>query len=278
MKAFPPSGPALRTAAAAMLLAGALGCSKKPKNPQSDCGPRFQKLHAKFEKGKYSSAKEGYAEFIVSCSGTEFTEQAFFELAEAQFALKDWMAAEQEYASFLREFAGSRRYEERARYRLALSMAKQVEIPQRDQSKTVESLREFETFLADFSDSPRVDSAKTEMDRLRRLLAERDQMIARLYRRMDEPLAAIVYYKHLLKEYGDRVPAREISLQLAECYIELRQFLEAESQLAQFDGVAKDDPFRERVRDLHRKLEEARARHAREKRKEKEAEQKPRAL
>ncbi len=254
------------------------GCSSKPKNFQGDCRERFEKLHAKFEKRKFASAKEGYSDFITTCSGTEHVEQAYFELAEAQFGLKDWLEAEQEYASFLKEFPGSKRYEEQARYHMARSMAEQTEIPQRDQTKTLDAMKEYETFLADFPDSPRGDSAKSDLDRLRKLLADRDMQVARLYRRMNEPLAAAIYYKHILKEYGDRVPQREIVLKLADCYIALGQFAEADAQLEPLDGVAKDDPFRNQVKTMRRKLEEARDRHAREKKSEKEEAQKPRPM
>ena len=148
------------------------GCgSSKPKNLAGDCKIQFEKLHAKFEKGRYAAAKEGYDEFVTSCAGTEFVEQAYFELGESHFALKEWMESEQEYESFLREYPGSRRYGEIARYQLAVSMGNQVEIPQRDQSKTLEAIQSFETFQAEFPDSPRADSARIQLDRLRHLLA-----------------------------------------------------------------------------------------------------------
>ncbi len=258
---------------------GLSGCSNKPKSLISDCQPKFDKLHAKFEKGKYSSAKDGYTEFLTSCAQTEFIEQAFFELAESQYHLEDWSSAEIEYRSFLRAHPSSKRYEEKARFHQALSMAKQVEIPQRDQSKTVEALKEFEAFLADFSESTTyADSLKTEMERLKQLLAKRDELIAKLYFRMDEPLAAVIYYKNLLKEHGSRVPEREISLKMVECYIELTQFLEAEAILLKFDGIAKDDPFRNKVLNLHAQLKKAQDKFARMKVKEKEAALKPSSL
>lgn len=274
---FLPTGlaPAVFTAFALILN----GCgSKKPRDLKGDCHARFDKIHWKFEKKKYSYAKEGYSDFIVSCTGTENSEQAHYELATSQFLLKDWMEAEQEFGSFLKEFPSSKRYAEIARYRLALSMSRQTEIPQRDQSKTVLAIKEFETFAVDYPDSPRADSAQKELEVLRNLLAERDMLVARLYRRMDEPLAAAIYYKRVLKEYGDRVPRREIALRLTECYIDLNQFTEAEAQLSPFDGIAKDDPFREQVKATHRKLEAAQARYARQKKLEKEEAQKPRPL
>jgi outer membrane protein assembly factor BamD len=249
-------------------------CSSKPKDLKGDCRERFDKLHSRYEKGKFSYAKEGYGDFIITCGGTEYVEQAHFELANSHFNLKEWMEAEEEFAAFLRDYPTSRRYAELARWRMALSMSRQVEIPQRDQSKTVEAIREFETYVAEFPESERTDSAQAELTRLSQLLADRDMLIARLYRRMDEPLAAAIYYKYLLSEYGDRVPRREINLNLAESYIELKQFVEAENILNQFDGVAKDDPFREKIVKVRHKLEKAKAKHEKEKLREQRENQK----
>jgi outer membrane protein assembly factor BamD len=246
----------------------AAGCSSKPKDLKGDCKERFDKLHDRYEKGRYASTKQGYGDFIVTCAGTEHVEQAHFELGDSHFRLKEWMEAEQEMSAFLRDYPASRRYAESARWLLARSMAKQVHIPQRDQTKTLEAMRELETFLAEFPDSEKSDSARGELDRLGQLLADRDMLVARLYSRMDEPLAAAIYYKHLLAEYGERIPRREISLKLAESYVELSQFIEAETVLAQFDGVAEDDPFGKKITAVRAKLEKAKLRQEREKRKE----------
>ena len=151
---------------------------------------------------------------------------------------------------------------------MALSMSRQVEIPQRDQSKTVEAIREFETYAAEFPESERADSAQIEITHLSQLLADRDMLIARLYRRMDEPLAAAIYYKYLLSEYGDRVPRREINLKLVENYVKLGQFPEAENVLAQFDGVADDDPFAKKIAAARSALTKAKEKFERQKLKE----------
>lgn len=255
----------LLLAAAGALLAG---CSNKPKDLKGDCRERFEKIHERYEKGRYASVKQGYGDFIVTCAGTEHVEQAHFELGDSHFRLKEWMEAEQEFSAFLRDYPASRRYGEPARWLLARSMAKQVHIPQRDQTKTLEAMRELETFLAEFPDAPQADTARTELERLAQLLADRDMLVARLYSRMDEPLAAAIYYKHLLAEYGDRVPRREISLKLAESYIALDQFPEAENILAGFDGIAADDPFAEKIRKVRERLEKAQAKREKQRLKE----------
>jgi outer membrane protein assembly factor BamD len=249
----------------------AAGCSSSKKlTAAEDCQARFDKLHAKFEKKKYQDVKEPLSELVTSCPGSPFTEQALFEEAESYFHLKDWVEAESEYSSFLKEYPTSRRYGEIVNYHHALSLANQVEIPARDQSKTGEAIASFEAFLDEFPESKYADSAKPQIDILRNKLVEKELQIARLYTRMDEPQAAAIYYKDALKEYGALVNQRDINLKLAECYIEMNQFDEAESYLVKFDGIAKDDPFKDKVKLTYAKLEKARAKLAREKKEEQE--------
>ena len=57
---------------------------------------------------------------------------------------------------------------------------------------------------------------------------------------------------------------------MAECYIGMLQFDEAEAYLAKFDDVAKDDPFKEKVKAAYQKLEKARTKLVRQKKEEQE--------
>lgn len=265
---------------------GALGsiillsaCSSSKKLTQEEnCQARWEKLHAKFEKKRYTEIRDQYTDLISSCNGSPFMEQATFELAEIQFNIQDWLEAETEYATFLKEFPNSRKYGETARWRLAVSAAKQVGIPQRDQSKTTEAISDFEQFMDEYPDSKRVDTAKMEIEKLTGKLVAKQLQIARLYERMEEPQAAAIYYKNILKEYSGRVDLRDINLKLTKCYIDLRQFDEAEAYLAKFDGIAKDDPFKEKVKQAHQDLEKARNQFAKEKKEEQEQGKRQEAL
>ena len=48
----------------------------------------------------------------------------------------------------------------------------------------------------------------------------------------------------------------------------LNQFVEAENILMQFDGIAKDDPFGEKISKVRRKMEKAKAKHDKQKQRE----------
>jgi outer membrane protein assembly factor BamD len=248
-----------------------LGCSSSKKLTQEQsCQEKWDKVKPKFDKKKYVQAKESLSELVTSCPGSAFTEEAMFDLGEAHYALKEWEEAEQEYSAFLKDFPASKRFGELAHYRVAEVSGKQVEIPARDQSKTLDAIAAYEGFLDEYPDGARADSAKTELDKLRDLLVAKQMQTARLYTRMGEPLAAAIYYKALLKEYGTRVNQKDINLKLVHCYISLSQFDEAETYLAKFDGIAKDDPFNEKVKEAFRDLEKARLKLAREKKDEQE--------
>ncbi len=269
----------LTLAAAVLCLPLLSACSSnKPEDHAIDCKKKFDDLHAKFLKGSYQTAREGYATFLTSCTGFEFTEQALFEEAESYFQQGDYIESESNFRTFLREYPSSPRYGEQVRYRVAQSMAKQVGIVARDQSKTLEAIGAYEDFLQEFAASKYSDSAHTEIDRMHKLLAEKEMMIAKLYRRMGEPMAAAIYYKNVLKEYGERVDQRDITLKLAQCYIALGQFDEAENYLRKFEGIAKDDPLKERVKETYVDLEKARVLHVKEKKAEKDESQRRESL
>jgi outer membrane assembly lipoprotein YfiO len=250
-------------------IAALSGCSKHL-TKEENCQARWDKLHGKYEKGKYNEARDLYKDMVAACQGSPFSEQAAFELGEIQYKLGDYMEAESEYAGFLKDYPASRRFRELATYRLAMSEAKQVGIPQRDQSKTIEALGEFDRFLDEYPDSKYADTAKQEVEKLMGKLVSKQLQIARLYERMHEPQAAAIYYKHILKEYPGRADLRDINLKLARCYVRMHQFDEAEAFLAKFDGIAADDPFKDKVKDVYEELEKTRNRVAKQKKEEQE--------
>lgn len=275
--AFPSKNSLLPALAGLAALLAFPACSKKLTKEES-CQEKWDKAAPKFAKKKYVQSKELLSEIVTSCPGSPFTEEALFDLAEAHFHLEEWEEAESEYRAFLKEFPASKRYAEQARYRIAQVTGSQVEPPSRDQSKTLEAIIAWEDYIGEYPDSPRADSAKAEMEKLKDVLAAKQMMIAKLYSRMDEPQAAAIYYKNLLKEFGGRVNEREVNLKLAECYIEMSQFDEAEAYLAKFDGIAKDDPFKEKVKKAYKNLEKARTKLAREKKEEQEQGKRQEAL
>ena len=71
-----------------------LSCSgKKDLTHEESCIKKFEKLHNKFEKEKYSVIREPLSELLSTCPGSGFLAQALYELADSHFYLKEWMEA-----------------------------------------------------------------------------------------------------------------------------------------------------------------------------------------
>jgi len=250
-------------------LLGLSACSSSKKLTQEEsCQEKWDKIKIKYEKKKYAESKEPLSELISSCPGSPFTEEAAFDLGEAHFKLGEWIEAETEYTSFLKDFPASKKYSELARWRLAKVAANQVEPPNRDQTKTLDAIQNYETFLDEYPESKYADTAKVELEKLKDQLVAKKMLIAHLYTRMNEPQAAAIYYKSMIKEYGSRVNLRDVNLKLAECYIELNQFDEADAYLAKFDGIAADDPFKGKVKQAFAQLSKARSKIDKQKKEE----------
>jgi outer membrane protein assembly factor BamD len=266
-------------AIAALGALGLFACSSgKQLTKEESCQEKWEKAKAKFEKKKTVQTKEVLSDVVSSCPGSSFTEEAMFDLAESHMALEEWDEAEQEFSSFLKDFPNSKRYGQQAMFRKAVANGNQAEIPARDQSKTLDAIADYENFLDEYPEGPYADTAKIELGKLKDILVAKEMQIARLYRRMGEPQAAAIYYKNILKEYGDKVDIRDINLKLAHCYIAMGQFDEAETYLSKFDGVAKDDPFKKKVMEAYKDLEKARTKMAAEKKEEQEQGKRQEAL
>src|SRR4051812_27167537 len=144
------------------------GCSSGKKLTQEQsCQEKWDKAKAKFDKKKYVQAKELLSDVVTSCPGSAFTEEALYDLGETHFGLEEWEEAEQEYSSLLKEFPSSKKFGELASYRGAEAAGKQVETPSRDQTKTLDAIAAYETYMDEYPDSPRADSAKLRVDKLR---------------------------------------------------------------------------------------------------------------
>lgn len=264
----------MRFLAAGLAVLMLSACTKgKQLSHEQSCAERWEKLKSKYEEKEFFEIRLPLNELITECPGTHFTEEALFTLAESYFHLEDWIEAEAEYRSFLRNFPNSEKFAEKAHYRLAQTMANQVMIPQRDQENTVEAIDQLQRYATRYPESSFADSALQIVQKLKKQLATKELQIARLYRRMNEPQAAAIYYKDLLRKYPEHVDTREILLRLALTYLEMEQFDEAEARLSQLDAIPKDDPFRARVQEAYNELQKARLKWAARKQKEKQERQ-----
>jgi outer membrane protein assembly factor BamD len=218
-----------------------VACSSAPKDDDAKraamCKARYDKADAAFKDGKFGRVKEPLEEILTLCAGTGYMEQAQFLLAEAHFNLEEWIEARGEYGSFILNFPGSP-FIETAEFRKAISSFNMEYHTARDEANSTIAMKDFERYLSNYPESPLQDSVNFYRAKLMERFAEREYQTAKLYYRMEEPQAAVIYLKEFLEVYPLSKRRSEAFFLIALCYTELDQFNVAREYLA----IAKENP------------------------------------
>jgi outer membrane protein assembly factor BamD len=221
------------TALALAALVPALSSCSKSKvvaNPEKVCREKYEKATKLFQKEKDNDAQEKLRDITVSCAGYEYVEEAQYMLAESHFRTEQWMEAETEFGILVENYERTPRMEE-ARWKIARSAFHQSPSWDRDPGLTETAIKRYKAYLLDFPAAPHLDSAKTDLQTLQDKMAKRRYQTARLYLRMDEPLAATMYYNLLFREFPESKDVPQARLDVARAYAQLDQFDRARETL-----------------------------------------------
>jgi len=221
-------------AASLACLLGLMACSSAPVGDRSKlCADKFGKAEKLFGKEKYWASLEPLEEIMNECHGTGYMERSQYMLGESHFHLEDWIEARSEYSTFLLNFPSSP-YAETAAYRKAISSYRMSYTDMRDDSPTQTAMRDFQDFSSNYPSSGLLDSSALYQDSLMNRLGEKEFQTARLYWRMDEPLAAAIYLKSFINGYTSSPRQFEAQKMIIDAYTDIEQFEQAEFYLELF--------------------------------------------
>lgn len=223
-----------RTAAIAFaaLVPFLTSCSKSKfvANTEKVCREKYEKASKLFNKGKDADAQEKLRDLTVGCSGYDFVEDAQYMLAESHYRTEQWIEAETEFGILVENYERTSHLEE-ARWKIARSAYQQSPSWDRDPGLTSAAIKRYNAYLSDFPAAPHTDSARSDLAELNDKMAMRRFKTGKLYMRMDEPLAATMYFNLLLREYPDFKYAPLARLDVARAYARLDQFDRARETL-----------------------------------------------
>lgn len=251
--------PAAILAATVLLLSAC--SSTKPglvANPDKVCRDKFAEARKDFDKKRDADAQTKLRDITVGCAGYDYVEEAQFLLGESHYRTEEWLEAETEFGILVQNWERSKHLEE-ARWKMGRAAFYQAPRWDRDPSLTQTAIDKEKDYLTEYPSGKWADSAKADIADLVGRMAERRYETGRLYLKMDEPLAATIYFKLLLKEFpeSDKVPPARIDL--ARAYSELDQFDRAAESL---DSLALDSalskPYEKRILSARKDLDVAR--------------------
>lgn len=234
---------AWRRLALILLALGLLGCGASRELSRKERADRS------FARRDWPAAIEDYQLYLEESGLGAEAMAAHFMLGRAYFENGDYPTAAVEFEVFQRDYPRSDSLAAAAFYE-ALCWVKQSPAADRDATPTLKALQVLDDFLLDFPDSPQVAWAHRARAEMEGKLAEKSLGIARLYRRLDRPEAAILYYEKLLREQPASGQAEAALLELIALQLATGRRGEAERLVERAEALAPGSELARRARGL----------------------------
>jgi outer membrane protein assembly factor BamD len=227
----------------ALALASMLGCSSSHELSRKERADRS------FARRDWAAAIQDYQVYLEESGLGAEAMLAHFMLGRAYLENGDYPTAAVEFEVFQRDYPRSDSLAAAAFYE-ALCWVKQSPAYDRDATPTLKAIQVLDDFLLDFPGSPQVPWAQKAHAEMQGKLAEKSLSIARLYRRMERPLAAVLYYEKLLREQPESAQAETGLLELIALQLGEGNRAEAERLAARATALRPDSELARRAQAL----------------------------
>ena len=161
------------------------------------------------EDRKYVQAIERFQNVIYRYPGSGLMEDAQYWLAKTYFEKREYEQAELEYKFLLSNFPNSR-FTIKANYELALTYLKLSPPYYLDQLYTKMALNALDKFIARYGNTELAEEARKSRIECIDKLARKELEIARLYKKMGKPEAALFYLDDIIERYPETILKEEI--------------------------------------------------------------------
>ena len=177
-------------------------CSKKNVEYKEDLTLYFDKAMKYFEKNKFLRAKDEFEYIIMTDPGSKIANESQYYKAESMYQMEEYEQASIAFDRFVR-FSTDYKKIELARYRICESAIGLSNAFQKEQSQTHYALDQLQMFIEDYPKSYLVADAEKSISELRIKLALKDYETGRMYLKLEEYDAALLYFKSVLNQYYD---------------------------------------------------------------------------
>lgn len=218
---------------------------------------RFNLAKKMFEKRDFFEAKTQFKILTLNNPGIYFVDEAQYYLAECHFNLKEYIIAADEFSRLIRLYPKSTWLDD-AQFRIGFCYYKLSPKASLDQKYTHQAIENFQRFLEDFSKSELVPQAEKMLKISRTKLAKKEFKAGKLYRKLSDHIAALVYFDSVLENYYDTVYAEPALFWKGESLYKLDRSDEA---LQAFRGLIEKYPkskyktkARKRINEINSKV------------------------
>lgn len=209
-----------------------------------------------YKKKNWTKAQEEFSLVTYKYSGSDVADDAQFYVGECLFQLKDYVTAASEYDRLVTTFPKSE-WVEMSMFRLVICYLELSPGFPLDQRFTIDALNAIQNFLDLYPQSERRAEVETYFNNVKLKLATKHYESARIYRKLGEYEAAIIYYDQVTTDYYDSPFVKSSNYWKGYCYYKLKDYDKAQLVLSRYLADKPDNAdLAEEAADLLKKIEE----------------------
>jgi outer membrane protein assembly factor BamD len=189
----------------------------------------FDRGTASLNQKKWLTAREFFKQVTETYTASTYRPDAKLGIGDTYLGegtSEALVLAINEFREFLSFYPTNRRADY-AQYKLAMAHFRQMRHPQRDQTETRETIKEFETFVARYPNSSLMNDAKAKLREARDRLSESDYMVGYFYYRQKWWPGAIDRFQKLMKDDPEYTGRDAVYFYLADSLTKVNRQAEA---------------------------------------------------
>ncbi len=218
----------------------------------------FERATAALKEERWFTARNFFRQIVDNYPQSQYRAEAKLGIGDSYLGentAESLVLAANEYREFL-TFYPTHPRADYAQYQLAMSYFRQMLSPDRDQTNTREAIRELETFVERYPNSPLMGEARARLREARDRLSESEFRVGLFYYRTGWYPGAIERFKGVLHTDPDFTRRDRVYYYLAESLLKMNQKAEA---LPYYERLVKEFEHSEFAKDALKRIAELKA-------------------
>lgn len=220
-----------------------ISCAVRQTLAPLEADAEFDRAISFFENEKFDQAIQGFERILFYHPSSEFVDDAQYWLGRTYLEQKQYDQAIIEFDYLIRNFPKSAQLED-AYFHRARAHLLGAPSYEKDLSDLKIAIRLFDEFLTRFPNSEYTDDVRKEILAARDLLAKKELENGRLYEKLKEIKAALLYYEYIMNNYPETGSASEARYRSA---LLREQMGETEKALQLYKELLDDDQWKDRA-------------------------------
>jgi outer membrane protein assembly factor BamD len=230
-----------------------ISCTTRQTLTPLEPAAEFERAVSFFENKKYDQAIQGFERILFYHPSSEFVDDAQYWLGRTYLEQKQYDQAIIEFDYLIRNFPKSAQLED-AYFHRARAHLLTAPSYEKDLSGLKSAIRLFDEFLTRYPNSKYTDDVRKEILSARDLLAKKELENGKLYEKLKELKAALLYYEHIMNNYPETESAAEARYRSAQVH-EKRG--ETERALELYKDLLDDEQWQDKAADHIADLEKS---------------------